>query len=252
MSRGSEPTREVVFIDGSEASSETIRHFYREILQRNFRPDELIEEEKFVADLCSPESGALAVIATSINGDLLGGFVADWYPRSRVLLLSYLAVKSELREHGLGLQLIEQAALTWIERCAPLLVVGEVEDPRHYASDQQYGDSWARLRLYERFGAKVLPLSYFQPALAPGKSRVRHMMLMTFWLNKQAFRAPGRVDGVIIEQFLEEYFVGCEGQADDQEIRRLRLETHVHGGLQLVAISAYLATTPDLGTGPEL
>jgi hypothetical protein len=48
----------------------------------------------------------------------------------------------------------------------------EVEDPRYAQSNPALGDPQARVRFYERLGARALPVPYFQPAFGLAGQRV--------------------------------------------------------------------------------
>jgi hypothetical protein len=221
------------------------RRFYREILAPNFRPDELIGEDTMVAALTAIGSQVVGTMAVSSKGDLVGGFVAEWFGTSRVLLLSYLAIPPTLRSQGIGSRLAEEAGPGLVARFDPLLALAEVEDPRWYPADDNFGDAWARLRLYERFGGQALPLDYFQPALVPGQARVPHLLLLSFFAHPDAMVAPGHVDGRIVEQFLRDYFSGCEGVGIDAQLEGLLDACRTAGGLALSDPSEYVAAPLD-------
>jgi GNAT superfamily N-acetyltransferase len=231
----------VAFVDCAQGGVELTRRFYHEVMVPNFRPDELPAEDVLVTALTEGRD-TVGMIATGPGGEPLGGFVAEWYGASRVLLLSYLAVPPQLRGLGLGTRLAQAAGSAWLQRFDPLLVLGEVEDPRFYEVDPNFGDAWARLRLYERLGGQALPLDYFQPALAPGRARVLHMLLLCFLVQPAALVAPGRLAGPIIEQFLRDYFGACEGGSPDPQLQGLLDACGETEGLALIAPSVRVAS----------
>jgi len=213
-----------------------VSRFYRRILAPHFRPGELGSEEDIVAGL--RDGSATALVARTEDGELVGGSVCEWFPRSRVLLLSYIAVLPGHRSQGVGTRILEAGLRSWTAGFSPALIVAEVEDPRHYDDDTAFGDPVRRVRLYERIGARVLPLPYFQPALAPGQERVRHLMLMV--LGGSAAPAGAReVDGRVVERFLAEYLEAAEGVARpaDPEARQLLAACRQPGGLPLLPVS---------------
>jgi GNAT superfamily N-acetyltransferase len=216
--------------DLRDADVPTMADFYRTVLVHNFRPDELISEEELNRGVREGETRVLATYAP--DGTILGGAVGDWFGSSRVQLLSYIAVRPGLRGQGLGSTLLTEAVRAWTAEFEPLLIVGEVEDPR-YHHDTEFGDASARVRLYERLGARALPLPYAQPALKPNGRRVPHLMLMVFAGEASAYLSDGHVDGNIIERFLREYFEACEGPAlpGDDELTALLAACRVSGGL---------------------
>jgi predicted N-acetyltransferase YhbS len=211
-----------------------VADFYQTILQPNFSADELEAQDDLVAGMQADR--AYALVARAPEGVIVGGAVSDWFAGSQVLLFSYLAVPDEFRGNGIGGQLLAAAQNAWTEELAPLLIVGEVEDPRYY-QDTGYGDPFRRVALYENNGIRSLPVPYFQPALRPGASRVPHLLLM---VSGGTAARPGteRVDGAIVERFLTEYFELCEGppREDDPEYYTMLEHCRQPGGLPLLRV----------------
>ncbi len=210
-----------------------IADFYQRILLPHFRDNELVTCESFAAGLKSGDSSA--VVAHTADGAIAGGAVGDLFPRSGVVLLSYIAVPPAGRGLGTGSALMKAATAIWATAWRPPLMVMEVEDPRYFSGNETFGAPDARVRFYERLGARILPLPYFQPALGDGKGRVRHLMLMVF--GGTEVRAGARqVGGQHVESFLTEYLEGCEGQvrSDDEEAQRLLAACRRPGGLPLL------------------
>ncbi|TYK44121.1 GNAT family N-acetyltransferase [Actinomadura decatromicini] len=206
--------------------------FYENVLVPNFPTDELEAKSGFIASVRS--GGTRVLTARTAEGDLLGGAVGDWFGRSQVTLLSYLAVRPGLRGGGVGTQLMAAATDAWTAHWNPRLLVAEIEDPR-YHHDTAYGDPRARLRFYERLGARFLPIPYFQPALGKSGRRVPSLMLMVFGGSAMP-EHDGTVDGALVEEFLAEYFEICEGPptTDDLPLNRLLESCRTPGGLPLV------------------
>lgn len=212
------------------ADDRRMADFYRRILVPHFRPEELDSPETFTAGLKS--GGTRALAARLPDGTLAGGAVGGFFPRSQVVLLSYIAVPPEGRGMGTGSILMKVATEVWEAAWRPLLMVMEVEDPRHYGGDASFGDPRARVRFYERLGARTLPVPYFQPALAAGVERVRNLLLMVF--GGTSFQAgAGQVDGAVVESFLIEYLESCEGpvRPDDTEAQCMLAACRRPGGL---------------------
>jgi predicted N-acetyltransferase YhbS len=212
----------------------TLSDFYQTVLRSNFSVDELETEDSILEGM--QEGRTFGLLARSADGAIVGGAVGDWFSRSKVMLFSYLAVPEKLRGNGIGTQILPEAKRIWTEDLAPLLIVGEVEDPRFY-SDTGFGDPLKRVGLYENTGSRSLPIPYLQPALRPGASRVPHLLLMVFGGTAVP---PGaeRVDGTIVERFLAEYFELCEGppSGDDPEYQALLQHCRQPGGLPLLLV----------------
>jgi GNAT superfamily N-acetyltransferase len=227
---------EPVVVELSAGDDALVSEFYRAVLRPSFRDDELVDEDELRETI---DAGTCHVlVARDDDGTVLGGAVGDWFESSRVQLLSYLAARPGVRGRGLGTLLVRAAVDSWVTRLDPLLVVGEVEDPRHYSNDDPdspYGDVIARVRFYEKLGVRALPIPYTQPALRTGASRVPHLLLMVFAVGAGAAIEPGRVEGAIVEQFLVEYFTDMEGDvSDDVELSRLLAACREPSGLPLL------------------
>jgi GNAT superfamily N-acetyltransferase len=213
-----------------------IAEFYCSVLAPHFRAEELVTSEDFSVGL--KQAGTRALVATTADGAIAGGAVGDVFSRSGVLLLSYLAVPAEGRGTGTGGLLMQAVTDIWGSQVRPSLFVMEVEDPRYYGTDHGTGDPQARVRFYERLGARTVPVPYFQPALGPAGRRVPHLLLMVFG-GTEAPPGTQRVDGQTIELFLTEYLEDFEGPVhpDDTDAQRLLTACRATGGLPLLRVS---------------
>ncbi len=228
---GDRPAVSVGELDADDDAG--VADFYAHILLPHFRAEELVSKENFAAELKS--GGSRALVAHTATGVIAGGAVAEVFPRSGVVLLSYIAVPPRGRGLGTGSVLMRAATAIWGAAWRPRLMVMEVEDPGHFGNDETFGDPYARVRFYERLGARILPVPYFQPALGAGRDRVRHLMLMVFG-GTEVPRGTSRIDGQLVESFLTEYLEACEGQvrSDDEEAQRLLAACRRPGGLPLL------------------
>ncbi len=215
------------------ADSQQVASFYRTVLAPHFIADELDTEENFAAGLRL--GGSRALVARAEGGAIIGGAVTDWFARSHVLLLSYIAVLSAHRSTGAGAALMAAVSGSGPADLRPALLVAEVEDPRYFASDPAHGDPWARWRFYQRLGGRTLPLPYMQPALGQGRSRVPHLLLMVLG-GTMAPPGAERVDGETVKLFLQEYFEGCEGpvRPGDLQVQELFAACRQPGGVPLL------------------
>ncbi len=112
-------------LDGSDGPA--VADFYQTVLRPNFIADELVDKDDLVAGMRADR--AYVLVARAADGAIVGGVVGDWFAGSRVMLFSYLAVADEFRGSGIGGHLLAAAQRIWAEELAPLLMVGEVEDP---------------------------------------------------------------------------------------------------------------------------
>lgn len=226
-------------MDVADAESPLLRDFYRDLLRSSFPVAQLVGEQDFVAG--HGAGGARTILALDEQHRIRGGISGEWYPSSGVFLLGYLAVDPLSRGAGIGASLLRRALDRWCAEFAPLLVLGEVEDPRRHAADE-FGDPWKRLRFYRRLAARALPLPYFQPALGASGSRVFGFLLMVFAADPSACTGgsttdtDGTVDGAVVERFLREYLLDCEGRigAGDADVDRLLAACRSPGGIPLL------------------
>ena len=174
---------------------ELLGRLYRELLEPEFSRAELEAVGSLGSRLQgdgSPDS--LVAAAVGPEGELLGGLVADHDRDCRVLLLSYLAVRRDLRGRGIGSFLLRDVASTWYDSEQVLLAVAEVHDPRHWSDP---GDmAVARLRLFERLGARALATPFVQPALHGDRERVPGFLLLALHVDPSIRLRDGDRDGI--------------------------------------------------------
>lgn len=201
----------------SAMTKESFDRFYADVLRPAFPPEELIGIEELRTAYLDPGSGSLGMVAM-LGGEPVGGMLGEYSERSGIMLLSYLAVRSDQRSTGLGGSLIRTVLPLWRESFALSAILAEIEDPRYFTSSS-HGDPAARIRFYERIGAKLLPLSYFQPSLGPGLERVRGMFLIC--LDPEREYVPGQA----VLEFMDEYMESSENAvplSPDPEYRAFR------------------------------
>lgn len=179
------------------------------------------------------------VLAWDDEDNLVGGLAGEWYPTCRIFLLDYLAVSPDFRGGGVGSALLRHGFERWSKELSPILILGEVEDPRQF-HDTDFGDPQRRFRLYGRLGARVLRLPYFQPALGPSGFRVHGLLLMVFVARSDAYTGPASVAGKPLECFIRQYVTECEGQLrdDDAELDRLLSACGHTDGVPLLPVGA--------------
>ena len=198
-----------------------LEQLYEEVLVAAFPRDEL--DEPWWTPQGSSRAPTLTIVALDRDDRVIGGVVGEWYEEERTLLIAYLAVRRNARRAGVGTKLMTAAATTWYPRLRPLLVLGELRDPRHHSTDDEYAE--ARVGFYDRLGAKALAVPYFQPRLRPTGQRVYHMLLSAFYIAPEASDQPDTVDARLVLAFLDRYIIECEGEvarANDPAVRWLR------------------------------
>jgi GNAT superfamily N-acetyltransferase len=200
---GADGANDLYLVDGNDADSATFRRFYQEVLEPSFPAAELVQLDDLSSELAGDESGLHCSIVLD-GAEPIAGIISEEYSRG-VLLLSYLAVRADWRNRGLGSRLIAEVVPRWQDTLRSPLIVAEVEHPKFHGPNA-FGDPVARLRMYERMGARLLPIPYFQPALRPDLPRVRGMVLICLG------SVPTAVAPDIVAGFLDEYMGACEGE----------------------------------------
>ncbi|MET4640011.1 GNAT family N-acetyltransferase [Mycetocola sp. 2940] len=194
----------------SDLEPALVKDVYYRLLVPAFRPEELSTLNEIEETYCGPGTDPSVVVLK--DGTPVAVMLGEWYADQRVLLLAYLSVNQRARGLGLGAHLVSEVLTSWCNGKEDVLVLAEVDDPRTWPGSDEAGEPHARLRFYDRWGARVLPVQYFQPSLRPGSPRVEGMLLLR--LDK----APS-VTGELLAAFLEEYFTVCEGLASLRDPR---------------------------------
>lgn len=199
---GSSPRPKIVEAPGLDRPA--LEWFYRRVLVPSFDAAELVTLDELCRGCLATdhEPGAFVVI----DGRPVAGLLAERFPASGVLLVSYLAVHQSYRGRGYGGLLLAEMLPKWQASWQPSIVIAEIGDPRFHAASDETGDPFARVRFWARAGAQLLAMPYFQPALRPGSPRVPDMLLIAFTETEES------VPGEVVYRFLHEYFAACEGQ----------------------------------------
>lgn len=231
MSDPHTPYGEITFHDLCQDFDEALlSRFYADVLTPSFHTDELEPLEWFAQGLRQEnETAVVASIALGSCGEVLGGLVAARYSGSNVLLLVYLAVRPDARCLGIGSRLLRVVAPQWYTDPTVLLAVGEVHDPRCWSGTPGENPA-ARLRLYERLGARVLAIPFIQPALKPGGKRVYGDLLMAFHVKSSASVVRSdqpQVRADLVSTFVRRYYEVTEGAVSSEDLEVLRLLDYI-------------------------
>lgn len=182
---------------------------YERIMRPSFVADELPGPESL-----TPGGGASLLIAKDretknplgIARLLTGG-------GDGVGLLEYLAADPQVRGRGLGGALLDQCRVIWTE-AGELVVLAEVHDPRVHAESADERPA-ARLRFYERNGARLLSVPWTQPALSPETDRVEGMLLLVMYADPS--RVGSSLDRECVLRWAQGYFAHEAPRADGRE-----------------------------------
>lgn len=208
------PTGTNAFTDASDLNVEVFDRFYREVLEPSFPPEELEDIDVVRGAHHGPGAAVPGVVALR-DGDPVGCALGDYFARTNIVLLSYLAVRGDQRGTGLGTALLDRALPAWRRAFAPTAILAEVEDPRARQAGP-HGDPAARLRFYDRAGGKLLPVPYSQPSVGRGLPRVPGMFLISLDPDRRSIPRD------VVLEFLDEYVEATDSGLDDPEHRALR------------------------------
>lgn len=175
---------------------------YEEVMAPAFTREELPDLEMLVEGLGEGRVGVLSIVVD--DGAPLAAAVSSYEAVTRIGLLEYMATRPERRGGGRGTALLEHQATHWATWPVDV-VLAEVRDPRAGSHD---GDDRpdARLRFYERFGARLVMVPWVQPALRAGLARVQHELLLS--LHPDGLPS---VDGAALALWAAGYFELSEG-----------------------------------------
>jgi GNAT superfamily N-acetyltransferase len=202
------PADELVELRLRDLPNDGLESVYARLLIPAFRSDELITlDEMRTAYTASRDDPSCVLVRM---GRPIAVMLGEWYADHSVLLLAYLAVAREARGAGAGTRLVQSILPRWYADVPEALVLAEVDDPGAWPEHPDTGDPQARLRFYERHGARLLPMRYFQPSLRAGSPRVKGMFLL------RLDNSPG-VSSDLLTNFLTEYFTICEGPSAIQD-----------------------------------
>ncbi len=190
--------------------TELLARLYDEVLVGSLASDEL-GDPWWTDEVDERATRTRTLIAMDTDGAVVGSLVGEWWHRSRVLLIAYLAVRQDCRGKGIGSALMRVADSELYHWREPLLVLGEVDDARHAPLGVQ--DPGARVRFYDRFGVCALTLPYFQPPVRQGAPPAYYMLLSSFCGNAPGVR-DGVVDGAIVRSFIDEYVGDAKNESE--------------------------------------
>lgn len=195
---------------GALTDDDALAQVYHSILQPAFPPEELDSLATMRGDLADGRIDVLTARPYGPHSQVQAVAVGTTCHPRDAMLLSYLAVRPQARNCGVGGKLLAVALDRWRRRYRPALVLAEVDDPRFVQPDPLRGDPAARLRFYQRMGAGCLDLPYFQPAIEP-HGRVTGMLLLVLATDPPV-PVPGTIaDTSGLQTFLTDNVRAAEG-----------------------------------------
>ncbi|WP_460406282.1 GNAT family N-acetyltransferase [Actinophytocola sediminis] len=203
------PAPGAVIVDLADLGDQAFDQLYDDVLAPSFPETELLGRDVLRAQyLGDPSDFFGSAVLTA--GRAVAVALCEHHRASGISLLNYLAVDPGIRQGGHGGRLLRHTLSRW-ETTDSVAFLAEVEDPRCHPSND-HGDPTARVRFYERHGAALLPLPYFQPSLGPGLARVPNLLLISLRTREAGLPSAG------LTRFLDDNIAACEGeQARDHD-----------------------------------
>ncbi len=183
---------------GDEHAISLMRRAYHEIYEPAFPiEDERDSLEKIESRLRNPVNGVKRVILLAgknlkqpdpEKADLAAIGIAYFYSSTGAGLLAYNAVSPDLQGGGFG-RLMVEGRIKGLQQlaadsCVPLRsVIIEVNNPAVVKPEDDSMDSAKRIALFEKWGARQIPVAYVQPALGEGMEKSRNSVLMAYPVN---------------------------------------------------------------------
>lgn len=139
------------------------------------------------------------------NERVAGAVAFEYYPDSRCGLITFVFVDPLHRRRGLARSLLKEAEKRLLEASqgGTRFIFAEAEDPARVEKMQIRSsiDPSVRLAILHRLGARIIPIPYVQPPLAPGKRPGEHLFLLLLWP-----RNSPEIPRAALEEFLLDFY----------------------------------------------
>lgn len=111
--------------------------------------------------------------------------VGYYYPSGDAGLMAYVAIDPKYRSEGLGHVMVEarkQALLAAAQRHGKKLggVFLECNDPAKVKPEDDSFDPATRIKIFEKWGAEIIPIDYVQPPLSVEDAKSDYMKLLAY------------------------------------------------------------------------
>jgi len=201
---------ETLVVQANDAHAiDLMRRAYADIFVPAFpMPEERESLEKIEEKLQRPTNGVKRVILLAgkhledpAKAEVYGISIAYYYAKDKAGLLAYNAIDPKYQQMGLG-KLMVKGRIDGLKRLAAedgqklACAVIEVNDPAKVRPEDDSMDPAKRAAIFERWGAKRIPVTYVQPALAVGEEKGRNSMLMAYPVDGE-YPAPDAIKGFI-------------------------------------------------------
>ncbi len=122
------------------------------------------------------------------KAEIVGFRYALYFPESQTSLLVYLAVDEKYRDKGIGHAMVNETVkgldLMAQKDGKPLNgVFFEINDPAKVSIEEDSIDPAVRKQIFEKWGAKQMPVDYVQPPWEEGAEQTSKFLLMAHKIN---------------------------------------------------------------------
>jgi len=191
-------------------SLELLSKAYKDIYEPAFPMEE--ERESLESWLDTLRGGnpvvkiVIAIVGEKIDTEtpvIKGISVGCYYNEEDVGLLAYNAIAPEFRNEGLGRVMVEarkQALLGMAKKNGNPLkgVFIECNDPDKVTPEEDCMDPALRLKIFQKWGAKVMPIDYVQPALTKESEKCEKLKLLAYPHPESGeYPAPDGIKGFV-------------------------------------------------------
>ena len=243
-------------LGASAADLDRLRAFYDELYVSEF-PDadereSLANIERYLQLKAAGWYGSSAyhVVLATLEGQLVGGAIADFLAEPGAGVMEFLVVGTPWRGRGIGARLlahVESLLAADAQRAGgrPLEhVVAEMNDPFRMDPAADSLDPFARLLIWGRWGFRAADFPYVQPALSAAQAPVHHLLLAV----KPLGASPGEtVPASRLRVILHEYLrlaMRIERPAEHPDYRAMAAHLDARGDVPLIPLDRYLGRAP--------
>ena len=190
---------ELLVVRADDENSITLmRRAYHDIYEPAFPiEDERDPLDKIESRLRNPVNGVKRVILLAgknlkdpdpEKAELAAIGIAYYYSSTGAGLLAYNAVSPDLQGGGFGKMMVQGRIKGLLELAAEggqelQSVIIEVNNPAVVRPEDDSMDPAKRIALFEKWGAKQIPVDYVQPPLGKGLEKSRNSLLMAYPVN---------------------------------------------------------------------
>jgi GNAT superfamily N-acetyltransferase len=165
---------------------------YKDIYEPAFPiPEERESHEEFLKSLAGESHNAriaIAIIGENMDTKsptLKGIVIGYYYHKEDVGLLAYTATSPEHRNQGLGriqVDVFGQALLSLAKSNGGKLggFFLECNDPEKVKPEEDSFDPATRIKIFQKWGARVMPVDYIQPPVAKGADNCPRLKLLAY------------------------------------------------------------------------